>query len=302
MPTDHQAEAAFFDLDKTVIARASMVAFGKPLYKAGLLSRWLLLRALYGQLVYLYLGADENRMARMRESALRLTRGWSQAHISEVVRETLDEVIDPIIYDEALALIRSHQAAGRKVFIISASPQEVVVPLSEYLGADEAIATRPDVDDDGRYTGDVAFYAYGPFKAEAMREVAERDGIDLSASYAYSDSITDIPMLEAVGHPVAVNPERGLAAYAEEQGWEIQTFSRDVRMRDRVSMPPPAATAAVSGGLVAVAAGGATWWWLRRPSTSWPPRRPGQRRSRGTAASSWRHLTASVRPRAWLRR
>ena len=95
-------EAAFFDLDKTVIARASMVAFGKPLYRAGLLSRWLLLRALYGQLVYLYLGADEARMAKMREAALRVTAGWSQDHIRSLVRETLEEVIEPIIYEEAL--------------------------------------------------------------------------------------------------------------------------------------------------------------------------------------------------------
>ena len=172
-------EAAFFDLDKTVIARASMVAFGKPLYRAGLLSRWLLLRALYGQLVYLYMGANEERMARMRESALRVTVGWERDRILRLVRETMDEVIDPIVYDEALDLIREHQAKGRRVFIISASPEEVVAPLAEYLGADEAIATRPRTDEDGRYTGEIEFYAYGPFKAEAMQQVAERDGLDL---------------------------------------------------------------------------------------------------------------------------
>src|SRR4051812_11741829 len=88
-----KSSAAFFDLDKTVIAKASMVAFGKPLYRAGLLSRWVLLRALYGQLVYLYLGADEDRMARMRESVLRVARGWDHAHVASIVRETLDEVI-----------------------------------------------------------------------------------------------------------------------------------------------------------------------------------------------------------------
>jgi HAD superfamily hydrolase (TIGR01490 family) len=260
-------EAAFFDLDKTVIARASMVAFGKPLYRAGLVSRWLLLRALYGQLVYLYLGADEDRMARMRESALRVTVGWQRDHILSLVRETMDEVIDPIVYEEALDLIREHQAAGRRVFIISASPEEVVIPLSEYLGADEAIATRPRVDDEGRYTGEIEFYSYGPFKAEAMHRVAERDGIDLGASWGYSDSATDIPMLEAVGHPVAVNPDRPLAEYAEEQGWEIRTFAEPVRLRSRVPMPTPAATAAVSGGLATIVGGAVAWWWLRREPT-----------------------------------
>ena len=256
--------AAFFDLDKTVIARASMVAFGKPLYRAGLVSRWLLLRALYGQLVYLYMGADEDRMARMRESALRVTVGWHRDHVRDLVRETMDEVIDPIVYDEALDLIREHQADGDRVFIISASPEEIVIPLSEYLGADEAIATRPMVDDEGRYTGEIEFYSYGPFKAEAMQRVAERDGFDLADCWGYSDSATDIPMLEAVGHPVAVNPDRALAEYATEKGWEVRIFAEPVRLRSRVSMPAPAATAAVSGGLAALIGGAVAWWWLRR--------------------------------------
>lgn len=264
-------EAAFFDLDKTVIARASLVAFGRPLYRAGLLSRWLLLRALYGQLVYLYMGADEDRMARMRESALRVTRGWPRDHIRSLVRETMDEVIDPLVYDEALSLIREHAAAGRKVFIVSASPEEIVVPLTDYLGADEAIATRARTDGEGRYTGGIEFYSYGPFKAEAMRRVADREGIDLAASWAYSDSATDIPMLEAVGHPVVVNPDRALAEYAADRGWEVRRFGEPVSLRSRVPMPTPAATAAVSGGLAAVVGGAVAWWLLRRepPETRW---------------------------------
>jgi HAD superfamily hydrolase (TIGR01490 family) len=274
--------AAFFDLDKTVIARASMVAFGKPLYRAGLVSRWLLLRALYGQLVYLYMGADEDRMARMRESALRVTVGWHRDHIRSLVRETMDEVIDPIVYEEALDLIREHKARGDRVFIISASPEEIVAPLSEYLGADEAIATRPMVDDEGRYTGEIEFYSYGPFKAEAMHRVAERDGFDLADCFAYSDSATDIPMLEAVGHPVAVNPDRVLAEYAQEQGWQVRAFEEPVRLRTRVSMPKPAATAAVGGGLAAIVGGAVAWWWLRReqPPTRWE-------RATGRALDSW---------------
>lgn len=263
-------EGAFFDLDKTVIARASMVAFGRPLYRAGLLSRWLLLRALYGQLVYLYLGADEARMARMREAALRVTVGWSRDHIRSLVRETLEEVIEPIVYEEALSLIRRHQAAGRKVFIVSASPEEIVDPLAEYLGADDVIATRPKVDEHGRYSGEVEFYAYGPFKVDGMEAVAERDGIDLAASFAYSDSATDIPMLEAVGHPVAVNPDRALARVAAEKGWEVRHFGQQVRLRDRVSMPTPGQAAAVSGGLAAIAGAVAAFLWLRRsPESRW---------------------------------
>ncbi|HEU5149867.1 MAG TPA: HAD-IB family hydrolase [Iamia sp.] len=258
-------EAAFFDLDKTVIAKASMVAFGGPLYRAGLLNRWLLLRALYGQLVYLYLGADEERMAKMRTKALALTTGWDQAHVRAIVAETLEEVIDPIVFDEAVDLIAEHQAAGRRVFIISTSPEEIVLPLARHLGVDEAIATRAAVDADGRYTGEVDFYAYGPHKAERMREIAAQRGIDLAASYAYSDSITDVPMLEAVGHPTAVNPDRDLARVAAEQGWEVRWFTRKVPLRQRVAMPSPGPAAAVGGGLLATgAAGAAAYLWLRR--------------------------------------
>lgn len=258
-------EAAFFDLDKTVIAKASMVAFGKPLYRAGLLNRWLLLRALYGQLVYLYLGADAERMARMRTKVLALTAGWDQAHVRDIVAETLEEVIEPIVFDEAVELIRGHQAAGRRVYIISASPEEIVLPLARYLGVDEAIATRAHLDAHGRYTGEVAFYAYGPAKAERMREAAAARGIDLEGSYAYSDSVTDEPMLAVVGHPVAVNPDRDLAKVAAERGWEVRWFTHKVPLRERVGMPPPGPTAMVGGGLAATAAAGAaTWWWLHR--------------------------------------
>jgi len=258
-------EAAFFDLDKTVIAKASMVAFGRPLYRAGLLSRWILLRALWGQLVYLQLGADEERMQRMRRSVLRLTKGWDQARVSEIVGEAMDEVIEPIVYEEAIELIRGHREAGRRVVIVSASPIEIVAPLAGYLGVDDFIATRAELDDEGRYTGEVEFYSYGPFKVDAMQELASLHEIDLSSSYAYSDSATDLPMLEAVGHPVVVNPDRDLLRTAEARDWEVMRFGREVSLRSRVPMPSPT-QAAVGGGVVAVIAGLVVWWWLRRPA------------------------------------
>lgn len=257
-------EAAFFDLDKTVIAKASMVAFGRPLLDAGMISRRLLLRALWSHLIFELFGADEERMKKFRESALRVTAGWDQARISALVRETLVEVIEPIVYDEALELIRRHQSIGRKVFIVSASPEEIVAPLGQYLGVDGAIATRAKLDSDGRYTGDVEFYSYGPFKVDAIREIAERDGIDLSGSYAYSDSATDVPMLEVVGHPVAVNPDRDLAKIAKEREWEVQTFSHEVPLRERVSMPRPRRIAIALTIVALTSAGGTAWWWYRR--------------------------------------
>jgi HAD superfamily hydrolase (TIGR01490 family) len=186
---------------------------------------------------------------------LRLTRGWDQREVSRIVREALDEVVEPIIYAEALELLEQHQAAGRKTYIVSASPEEIVQPLAEYLGVDGAIASRAVVDLDGRYTGEMAFYAYGPFKAEAMRDLALFEGIDLGASYAYSDSYTDVPMLEAVGHPVVVNPDRVLARLARDRDWEVLQFSRPVRLRDRVPVPNLPTAAALTG--VALAATGA---------------------------------------------
>lgn len=291
-------EAAFFDLDKTVIAKASMVAFGRPFYRAGLISRWLLLRALYGQLVYLYLGADEARMAQMRDTVLRLIKGWDQAKLSAVVQETLEEVIDPIVFDEALDLIRTHQAAGRRVYIISASPAEIVVPLARYLGVDEAVATRARLDADGRYTGEVAFSCFGINKAEAMRAAAVARGLDLSRSFAYSDSMSDLPMLDAVGHPVVVNPDRDLARVAKARGWEVRWFQRRVPLRSRRHMPAPGPAAAVGGGLATTAGAAAVvLWWLRRDSPgpaagvrrrgpSWRPTRPARRGPRAARASS----------------
>ena len=168
------------------------------------------------------------------------------------MRETLDEVLSPIIYAEALELIEEHRRAGRKTVIVSSSPIETVEPLGEYLGVDDVIATRPRIDAEGRYTGELEFYAYGAHKAEAIREMAVGEGIDLAASYAYSDSITDLPMLELVGHPVAVNPDRELARVAREREWEVRYFQRPVRLRDRVPVPPQGPTIAAGSAAAAV--------------------------------------------------
>ncbi len=284
-------EAAFFDLDKTVIAKASMIAFGRPFYREGLISRSLVFRSLWGQLVYMHLGASEEKLARMRESVLALTKGWDQEHIRRIVAETLEAVVEPIIYAEAADLIEEHRAAGRLVVIISASPSEIVEPLGRYLEVDRVIASEALVDDEGRYTGEMAFYAYGPHKAEAMRRLAEDVGIDLDASYAYSDSATDIPMLEAVGHPVVVNPDRALARWANQRGWEIRQFTKPVRLRDRFRVPaaPPPRTAVAGASLVGAVVGAFVWWRLR--SSPDPP--PTQEDS----AQSTRNFLAATTPR-----
>ena len=251
--------AAFFDLDKTVIAKGSIPAFGRPFRRGGLINRRAVLRAVVGQLIYLHLGADDTRLARIRESMLALTRGWDRETVRAIVRETLLETVEPLIFKEALELIESHHLAGDRVYLVSASPEEIVVPLSELLGADGAIASVGDVDEEGRYTGTMAFYASGQGKADAIRDLAARAGIDLSRSSAYSDSATDLPMLEAVGHPVAVNPDRPLAKVARERGWETRQFTKPVRLRNRVTVRTPVLTTGV-----ALAVGAALLWWRNR--------------------------------------
>ncbi|MGO9583180.1 MAG: HAD family hydrolase [Acidimicrobiales bacterium] len=272
-PTEHvpatygALEAAFFDLDKTVIAKASMVAFGRPFYNGGLINRRTVLRAVYGELIYLHLGASEQKLNQIRESILRLIKGWHSDRVREIVAEAIEAIVEPIIFAEAADLIDWHHEHGRLVVIVSASPEEIVTPLSRFLGADECIASRARVDDQGRYTGTMQFYAFGPFKAEAMDALAAERGIDLAASYAYTDSYTDLPMLEAVGHPVAVNPDRVLNRYAREHDFEVLHFSQTVslwsRVRDRLGAVPPRPAIAVSAGAVALGVGAAAaGWWL----------------------------------------
>jgi HAD superfamily hydrolase (TIGR01490 family) len=232
-------DAAFFDLDKTVISTSSSLALSRPMYRAGLVSRSALLRGAFAQIVYLLVGADERKMERLKDSMRALTAGWERQQVEDIAREALTTLIDPYIYMESVDLMELHRARGRRVFIVSSSPEEVVHPLAEHLGDVEVIATRAEVED-GRYTGRLAFYCYGENKAVAIREVAERDGVDLAASYAYSDSVTDLPMLEAVGHPVAVNPDRDLRRVAVERGWPVRDFRRPVRLRQRLPAVPTA--------------------------------------------------------------
>jgi HAD superfamily hydrolase (TIGR01490 family) len=237
--------AAFFDLDKTVIARASVVAFGGPLRRRGLVNRRTVARAVLGQLIFLWFGADESKMAKIRESMLEVSAGWDRDEVRAIVEETLTDVIEPLIYAEAQALISLHRAAGDRIWLVSSAPSEIVEPLAAMLGVDGAIASKAEIDEQGRYTGKIEFYAQGEGKASAIRALAESHHLDLDESSAYSDSVTDLPMLKAVGHPFAVNPDRALAKEAKERGWEILEFSNPVRLRDRASVRLPAFTGAL---------------------------------------------------------
>lgn len=263
-------EAAFFDLDKTVIAKASMLAFGPPFYKEGLISRRTAIRTAYAQLIYRHLGANDRKLARLRETVLDLTKGWDQNKVTQIVTKTLLDIVEPLIYKEALDLMDFHRNAGRLIYLVSASPIEILAPLGDFLNVDGVIGSKSRIDPEGRYTGEMEFYAYGQYKVEAMLELAEKEGLSLTDCYAYSDSYTDIPMLEAVGHPVAVNPDRVLTKRAREKGWEIVSFSKPVHVKD-ANTKVGKAQAVTAGAAALAVASLATGAAIRRQRRSRKP-------------------------------
>ncbi len=258
---DAPRSAAFFDLDKTIIATTSATAFSRPFLAGGLITRGDMLRTAYAQFLYLVGGADAEQTERLRARLSAVSTGWDVDQVRAIVAETLHEHIDPVVYAEAVELIAEHHAAGQDVVVVSASGTEVVEPIAALIGADHVVATRLSVAD-GRYTGEIDFYCYGENKAVAVRELAEREGYDLAVSYAYSDSITDTPMLESVGHGIVVNPDRTLRRLAEERGWEAVRFTHPQPLSERLR--PVAPAAAVGGAALALGAAALVWRAVRR--------------------------------------
>lgn len=258
-------EAAFFDLDKTIIARSSPLALSRSFMKAGLVGPTFFAKSLVGQVIFLLVGADEAKMEKLRKEAAKLTAGWEQEKVRHVVQDVFEEVLTPLIYAEALELLHDHRAAGRLICIVSSSPEEIVEPLAHMLGVDEFVATKARVRE-GRYTGALEFYAYGAAKADAVRQLAARRGIDLTGSFAYSDSVTDLPLLEAVGNPVVVNPDKTLSRLAADRGWRTETFRKPVSLRDRLPQlkPPPVPRAAGMATAAGVVLFGGYLWWSRK--------------------------------------
>jgi hypothetical protein len=245
--------AAFFDLDKTVIAKSSLVALGPEFHARGMLRRRTLAWGVISQMLFLRFGADEEKLTKIRESVLKVTKGWDADEIRELVAESITELIEPLIYAEALELIDHHLSQGDEVWLVSMSPTEIVEPFAELLGITGAIASKAKIDAQGKFTGEMEFFAQGENKAVAIRELAQKRGIDLAESFSYSDSATDIPMLEVVGHAFAVNPDKELSKTAHEKEWPILSFSHPVRAHDRnKSHTPFFVSALVLGGLALV--------------------------------------------------
>jgi HAD superfamily hydrolase (TIGR01490 family) len=254
--------AAFFDLDKTIIARSSTLVMGRRFLRDGLLGPSTVIKTLYAQAVYQLVGADHERMEQARTAALELTRGWEAERVERLVREALEEVIAPLAYREALDLIEEHRRAGRDVWIVSSGGEEIVEPFAQHLGIRDVIATRAGIED-GRYDGTLEFYAYAAAKATAVRQIADVRGYDLRRCFAYSDSVTDLPMLSAVGTPVAVNPDRELRAAAQAMDWDIRDFVAPVGLGDTDEDEPVVSKRVVAGMAGAALAALITWRYVR---------------------------------------
>ena len=260
-PTGHRA-AAYFDLDKTILATSSTWALGTPMRRSGLISSRALAYGLIAQIPYLLVGAGTQRSSSLMEHLALMSAGISRRDLMEVVEGALTTAIEPAVYAEALDLIEGHRRAGHDVVVVSASISEMVAPIARLVGADRAVATHMEVGEDGLFTGRISRSMLHSEKVVALREDAASHGIDPARYWAYSDSISDEPMLSAVGHPVAVNPDRDLRRLAQERDWPVRDFARPVRLRPRWEPPSLSTRASIIAHVAGVLAVGGTAAWL----------------------------------------
>ena len=217
--------AAFFDLDKTLMAGSSGIFFARAAYETGMISRRRLARDVYENLRFRLRGSTDDRADEVRKRVGEMIAGVRVRDLQRLSPRVLAGVL-PRLYPEMLARAYAHQDAGMPVYILTAASQEMADLLAHVLAFDGGLGSRSEIVD-GRYTGRPA----GPFnyregKVLSMRELADREGIDLEASYAYSDSESDLPMLRAVRHAVVVNPDAELRRIAGEEGWEVLHLDR----------------------------------------------------------------------------
>jgi HAD superfamily hydrolase (TIGR01490 family) len=218
------AAAAFFDLDRTLIRRSSVLALAGTFRQRGLISRVDLAKSAFWQVLFVLRGASAERVRRASEDGMKILDGFSVKEMQELVGDAMEPVLRPLVYDEPLHLVRRHRDQGERVYIVSATLQEIVQHIADDLGFDGAVGSTCEIVD-GVYTGRSLRAAHGEGKAQAIRELAASDGLDLAECTAYSDSHTDVPFLEAVGHPVAANPDRQLRRIARERGWPVVDFA-----------------------------------------------------------------------------
>lgn len=218
--------AAFFDLDKTLMAGSSGMQFARVATRQGIVGRRQLASWGVEHLRYRLRGTTDERTGEVLKVARELIRGVPEKAIARMEPEVMAEIL-PRVFPQMLAEVHAHQDAGRSAFIVSAAGNDIVESLARVLGMEGGIGTRYEVDEEGNFTGRLdGPFVYGEGKVEAMQGFADRHEIDLAASYAYSDSLSDLPMLRAVGNPVAVNPDPPLAEIAKAEGWQTMRFER----------------------------------------------------------------------------
>ena len=246
---DDEPGAAFFDLDRTLISGSSAFQFAKAAYRSGLMSRRALLRDAGSNVMFRLKGSTDASTDALKDRVSKLLDGVRVRDLQRLAPEVLAGVL-PRLYPEMLEIAYGHQDAGRPIIICTAASQEIAELMAVVLTFDGAVGTVSEVVD-GHYTGRPGGpFTYREGKAQVMRELAQRERIDLAASWAYSDSESDLPMLRAVGHPVAVNPDAELGRVAKAEGWEVLRFERLGR---RVKVAGAAVTAAAIGGAVRLA-------------------------------------------------
>lgn len=253
--SSHRPVAAFFDLDKTIIATSSAFAYGREFLSNGLISRQEAWELYLTKASYMLMGQSSEKMDTTRDSLAQMVAGWSVEEIERITTETMRTVVTPAIYAEARELIDWHKAQGHDVTIISASASILVEPIARELGVDRVVATEMEVEN-GKLTGRITRYLKGPAKAEAVTRFVEDQGYNLAESYAYSDSATDIPMLELVGNPVAVNPDRALKKHAIANGWDIRSFKNPEPLIQMPNAREVGIGAGVIAGVTAIAVAG----------------------------------------------
>ena len=242
--------AAFFDLDKTLIEGSSAFQFGRAAYRAGLLGRRQLLADAIANLQFRLRGATDEDSLALRERIAASLEGTRVRDLERLGADVLAGIL-PRVYPRMLALAHEHQDAGRRAYIVTAASQELADILAAVMAFDGAIGSQISEVVNGVYTGRPAgLFVYRAGKAKAIQEMAAREGIDLTQSYAYSDSESDLPMLQAVGHPVAVNPDAKLARIARQEGWDVLRFDRLSRRLKTVGVLAGTAAAGGAGTVV----------------------------------------------------
>ncbi len=221
---DRVSAAAFFDLDRTLLRRSSALALAGPFRRHGVIGRGQLAKAAAWQLLFAARGASAETIRKAAEDGLMILKGLPVDELRTLVSGAMEPILKPLVYQDPLDLVASHRSRGERVYIVSATLQEIVEAIARELGFDGAIGSTCEIED-GVYTGRSLRAAHGEGKAAAIRELAAEEGFELAASTAYSDSHTDLPFLEAVGRPVAVNPDRELRRVAEQRGWPMLRFT-----------------------------------------------------------------------------